>query len=364
MTINGYSPMVPGGYFEKVFLPLENANLGEVGAAEHARLSELGVRFLVFHEEAFPPKVSPFPFQLSLDNLLASPALELVERDGPLWLFRLRENPAFEPRPRSASIMGKVYEAEHYFLPSGRVRDDRAASGSRVVDYTPGDPASLARPFPLKGTYPCGDYLVRALLPQSEDEGSASVEVQVMNRDGDAILPLSARGSFTLEEPTALAFELLSSGEGPVTWDALYLTFAGEEEGQRIYEAEDLIHMGMTIEDPDAGGSRVVQLLPRRDPADYVLLGPDRLHGRGRHRASLHYAAAGKPVSSPGRFEVMITGTPEPLATAPLDIKEGPGKASIDFELEGDVPVRYRVFYEKEGELRLDRITVDRLSAD
>jgi hypothetical protein len=378
-TINGYSPIVPKDYFGSVFLPLEDVNLGVLGEGEHRRLRELDVNHVIFHEEAFPPKVSPYPAGFSAEGLMASPYLEFLRREGPLWLFRLKEAGDSVPGPAAAStVMGKVFEGEHFFLPPGRTRPDTAASGGMVVDFPPGS-FELNRPFPAKGKYPAGDYRVRALFPVTEGRSRPGVSLGVLNRDTTALLatgslPLEAaetpsdgsviflEASFTLSRATPLNFELSSGGSGPLTWDFLYLLHTGEEDPRWQYEAEDLVHMGRTIEQEGAGGGQVVELTPDRDPGDYALLGPDRILAAGTYRAFLKYRAIDGP-SPPGRFEVALSNSVEPLALAeippPLPGTEDWQRLTLPFSLSRPAPVRFRVFYKGSGTLLLDRIAIE-----
>jgi hypothetical protein len=381
-TINGYSPIVPADYFSSVFLPLEDVNLGVLGVEEHRRLRELDVEHVIFHEEAFPPKVSPYPAGFTAEGLMASPYLEFLRREGPLWLFKVKEDGAAVPSASAevSTVMGKVYEAEHVFLPPGTSRPDPAASGLRVVDYPPGPPAPMNRPFPAKGKYPGGSYRVRALFPVRGGDHGPGVKLRVVNRDSSAVImtaslapgaeetpapgtTLSLDGSFTIPRPASLAFELSSDKGRRLTWDCLYLLRAEEEEPRWLYEAEDLVHMGRAITEEGAGGGQIVELLPDRDPGDYVLLGPDRLLPAGSYRAFLDYRGPNGFSEKPGRFEVALSNSVEPLGRVDLSSASPPGgdwqRAALPFSLSRLSPVRFQVFYNRRDALYLDRITID-----
>lgn len=383
-TINGYSPIVPRDYFPTVFTPLEDINLGEIGEEEYRRLVDLEVGFLVFHEEAFPPKVSPYPFQLSLDNLRSSPYLEFVKREGSLWLFRLREDVVSpEYVPRATSVMGKVYEAEDVFRHPGEKRAESSASGGRVVDYPPGPPIQMSRPFPGKGKYPTGRYRLQAFFRDPQGPESGGVRLEVVNREsGDtlATIPFTSGlreysavstaftldGSFELDRPTPIAFRLSSDGRGPLSWDFLHLLHGDEREPRWSYEAEDLIHMGLTVDRRGAGGGRMVQLLPDRDPADFVLVGPDRILPEGRFRATLRYRLPGNSPRSPGRFEAGLSNAPRPLSRKdlpPRHLREEQ-EVSLAFRLTRPAPVRFKVYYNRAGEVLLDSIVIEPMEPD
>ncbi len=383
-TINGYSPIVPRDYFSTVFAPLEDINLGEIGEEEYRRLADLKVRFLVFHEEAFPPKVSPYPFQFSLDNLRNSPYLEFVRREGSLWLFRLKEG-AVSPEyaPGAASVMGKVFEAEDVSRPPGEIRAEPSAPGGRVADYPSGPPFQMNRPFPGKGKYPTGRYRLQAFFLEPQGAESGGVRLEVVHREsGDtlATTPVTSGlqeysegstifaldGSFELDRPTPIAFRLSSDGRGPLSWDFLYLLHEDEPEPRWSYEAEDLIHMGLTVDRTGAGGGQVVQLLPDRDPSDFVLVGPDRMLPEGRFRATLRYRIPGNPRGSPGSFEAGLSNTSRPLSQKDLPSRHPreEQEVSLAFHLTRPAPVRFRVYYNRSGEVLLDSIVIEPLQPE
>lgn len=87
--LNGYSPSPPADYFEKVFTPLESVNQGELSFAQYSLLKRMGVGSLIFHENLFPSKVSPFPPGATLEGLAGNPALEPVFSGGGATAFRI-----------------------------------------------------------------------------------------------------------------------------------------------------------------------------------------------------------------------------------------------------------------------------------
>ena len=62
--LNGYSPAAPRSYVERVFPPLYPLDFGDLRRPQYDLLKSLGIRFIVFHEEVYPPKISDFPFRL------------------------------------------------------------------------------------------------------------------------------------------------------------------------------------------------------------------------------------------------------------------------------------------------------------
>ena len=167
LLINGYSPATPRAYVERVFKPLYPLDFGEMRRPQYDLLRSLGIRFIVFHEEAYPRKISDFPFRVTAENLRASKYLETLMYDSPLWLFRLRaEPPPYEtPVGGRTSPVGSLWEAEHWSVGRGIRSADAGASGGAVVFSRPGRRAHSTgrsrtglpeRELPCSGTFPGG----------------------------------------------------------------------------------------------------------------------------------------------------------------------------------------------------------------
>lgn len=91
--VNGYNPFIKKDYFEGVFRRFESINQGILSDEQIAALGGMGVHWVLFHENLFPEKVSPFPAAATLQNLLNHPRLKLLKQDGPVWAFRILEAP-------------------------------------------------------------------------------------------------------------------------------------------------------------------------------------------------------------------------------------------------------------------------------
>lgn len=89
--LNGYTPVVPAYYVDEVFEYFRSLNAGILTNDQVDRLLGMNIRCLVFHEDAFPEIVSPFPAWSTLNRFLAHPRLELINRDAGAWAFRLLE---------------------------------------------------------------------------------------------------------------------------------------------------------------------------------------------------------------------------------------------------------------------------------
>ena len=87
--LNGYAAVTTPGYVDGVFHRFETMTEGDLTVDQLAGLRELGVTAVILHENAFPPKVSPFPFGATIRRHLADPRLRLLARDGDAWAFAI-----------------------------------------------------------------------------------------------------------------------------------------------------------------------------------------------------------------------------------------------------------------------------------
>ena len=93
--LNGYAAVRTHDYADRVFHRFETMTEGDLTDDQAAGLRELGVTHVILHENAFPAKVSLFPFGETLDRHLRDPRLQLVRFDpNGVWAFAVEpENP-------------------------------------------------------------------------------------------------------------------------------------------------------------------------------------------------------------------------------------------------------------------------------
>jgi len=372
--LNGYSPAVPRDYAGRIFQPLYPLDFGEMRRPQYDLLRRQGVRFIVFHEEAYPPQVSQFPVRLATENLRNSPFLETLASEPPLWLFRLRDEvPQAAPTFAATSPIGSLWEGELSLAPPGQRRADPLASDGAVATYPAGRAGIINRPIPRR-VFPTGSFRVQARFLAADGRPFPGLGLTVKNAESGLVLATTALAAaaagnglvdltttFALAEPTPIFVELTTDGSSPVNWDFLLLTFADEPEPRLAWEVEDLWHMGRTVADPEASGGLAVQLDPERDPHDFAFSGPNRLLPAGSWTATLRFMAAPPAVE---RFEVAVGGAASaPLAAAPLPplpAPSGPGyqEVAVPFTIERSAPLRLRVFFPGRRRLLLDRVVV------
>lgn len=116
--LNGYSPVVHEGYRDLASRRLGGVNGGLIEAEQFDLLLDMGIRYIIFHEDAFPEQISGYPAFLTLRRLLEDPRLALLAQDGSIWSFRMRttadptptrlpDGPYFPSRRWNASVTGR-----------------------------------------------------------------------------------------------------------------------------------------------------------------------------------------------------------------------------------------------------------------
>lgn len=101
--VNGYSPSPPANYFDSVFKPLESLNQGLLTSEQVSLLKEMNVDYIIFHEDVFPDKVSPFPSGMTLECLAANPMLIPLYRGERTAAFKLQSPHSSKKVPNSNS---------------------------------------------------------------------------------------------------------------------------------------------------------------------------------------------------------------------------------------------------------------------
>jgi hypothetical protein len=377
LLVNGYSPATPRTYVEQVFAPLYPLDFGEMRRSQYDLLKRLGVRFVVFHEEVYPPKISDFPFRVTVENLKASKYLETLAGAPPLWLFRLKEQPppGADEAASSLSPVGSLREAEQWNAGRGARVEDPLASGGATMAFPAGAAGVLGRPVPARD-YPAGRY--RALARFLTDPGAATpgLTLQVREAESGRLVASAAhpagtgRGGaldleaeFTLQALGRIVTQVASDGAAPVRWDFVLVRFADVPDPQLSVEIEDLWHMGIPLADPAASGGQAVELRPGYNPRDYAFTGPDRVLPAGAWVARLRFATDGAAGPAGGeRFEVGISNVERTLAATTLPAAAGPAgyrEAALPFRLSRSAPVRFRVYFPGVRRLVLDRISIE-----
>ncbi|MDP8237136.1 MAG: hypothetical protein P9M08_12195 [Candidatus Erginobacter occultus] len=367
--LNGYTPAVGGAYFDEIFLPYQSINQGWLTDEQADSLIDRGITHLVLHEDIFPDKVSPFPHSHTLAALLDSPRLELLRRDGPVWAFRIRE----EPAPAVGAVPGTdlYFPSRHWlFDPAAEesegqtaVRDDRTASRGRYLELSPGAAVLIsptdAPPAPdlrwmirLRGR---GRLLAEVII---DDRVSPAEAIPVNSADWSWVSVPAPTDDFS-----RLSLRLtLQSGSADLC--SALLTAGGTvrpgEEDILVLPAYRFFHRGSS--DPD---QQDVHFRGGIDQPGWALWGPQLPLPAGRYEVSLHFDSPAPPGTVLGSFhfeqfftEAGRVGIPV-TAGAPAGIKftiqeNLPWKAACYFYGNADLTIRDLAIRRRDREEQTD----------
>ena len=258
--VNGYSPVVKRNYKPEVFDRLGSCNKGVLTTNQLDMLRSMKIGYVILHEDAFPEKVSPLPVAFTLRNLLDHPHLELLKQSGPIWAFRVLEEP-HEREPRAPDW--KV------FFPARRHEFERGCDKSMVTeaeDVSSSAFVSLSDPGQVLATK--GTHMVETpdlkWLVRMAGEGVLTVKHLFNGEDGhETTMALNEDGWIWREIPVVshpghakTALSLSFAKGGGVDLDAAIL-MAGEwtppPPGESLsLPAALFFHAGAT--DLDSGG--------------------------------------------------------------------------------------------------------------
>lgn len=281
--LNGYAAVKTGDYLERVFYAFETMTEGECTQAQADALRELGVDVVLLQENAWPSKVSSFPFGYTLRRFLADPRFELLAEEDGVWAFRLKG--AEEALPEGKQVPPPVGIVRHF---AGPFAKDRMRVRLRAFAGYQQDGAFgwLVRGrFPERVTVYCdsGDgvesnRVVRTLaLGQSDAVRLAAIERP----------PVPPRAFSWLTFPSAdgrnSGVELLDVAYVPMQ------PLAKDRDGTLRLCAADLTHEFGTTVLNEEGEPSALAFKPLRDPVSCAVAGPDRPlpFSAGRYRAEL-----------------------------------------------------------------------------
>jgi hypothetical protein len=387
--INGYSPLVKAEYTSHVFWPLAPMNGGDLAAEQAETIQKLGVGYVVFHADAYPPKVGAFSPYFAIRRLMESPYLDLVMKKDPLWVFKPRAIPG-PPKTPSPSRLGSFFEAERMNWINGKKTEDQDASGGLALRAQPGKDLPemgvlSAGPY---ATFPSGRYKVLMRIKvEGEMKGAIPVaRIDVAGDQGKIILAqkeiypadLPAAGGykeFELEYDLApgrfwqVECRVFSSGSAAVWYDYAYVIAAKADGPKDFYEAEELrYYSGRLVEDKQASGGQAIRSMPGLHPDDYMVFGPQTMFEAGQWRAIVRLKADRDAGTAPaGQVDVWI-GT---AATAAVSRKVtaadlgGAGKwadIAVDFTLTRRTMVEAAVMFGGVSPLAVDYIRFEKRS--
>ena len=337
--LNGYSPSVPGGYFTNIFSRLESLNQGVLSDAQRALLLDAGIEYLFFHEQPYPPKVSPFPAQIAEERLRSNPFLEPLSMTNAVWAFRVKRTPREEaPAPVPPGIGTDVYEAypASVHWPASRIagRGNDPGTATNCLLHLRAPVASA--PSMRYKVLASGQGLLRS------DSGR---EVAIPGGPAPVwtdlpFTPPRGEDWHVAAGRPVLRYALLVAGEEATLRDAK----------ARLWPAAFFFHQG--VSSPETGSVRFTAADVARG---MVLYGPDIPLPPGRYRARLVSAPPGGPTKSPaGEFLVTTLGETETILARTGVI---PGIVSeTDFDYDGLAPLRLALHFHRTSDITVQSI--------
>ncbi len=335
--VNGYSPAVPAGYYETTFKKYESLNQGFADDAQLDDLLAMGVGHLIFHANAFPEKVSPFPAAATLRALVGHPRLALIADDGLTFAFRI--------------------------LPKHAIEHIALANWVQAL-YCPARQWNWSPPL---GIQPAGSVPLTWRTPVCPASGLRYLLKLETGTDHPILIPPGSSGIASLTHPIAGLPDwtqadlptptgaLVSAVSGPVVLERALLTAgalpAPRPDGAIQIPPALLFHVGHS-----APGQNSVRFDPETVPARRVLYGPDLPLPPGIYDVVLDYRLphGSGAAAPPGFFRVLDLSDPQPLVDAALD----PAANSMGFPAIslGPDPIRLEFHYAGNGPVVLDNI--------
>jgi hypothetical protein len=351
--VNGYAPMTPEGYFERVFKKFEPLNQG---VADDARLDELlamGVRYVEVFPRAFPEKVSPWPPAATVRRLTANPRLEAIWGTGsdedelePSFAFRILTAEAAAGRAAEANWDDSLWPAAiHWKYPKDAPQE-----------VGPGGTHSLVTRAPIEDA-PNRRVVFRvapgSAWPRGEEFRGEQRRADAVDEDG-----LPEWESVPMESPRG---EVLEAGAEGFSLEHAYVA-AGEAwlpgaDGVRRVPPALMWHGGRM-----RPGRPEVEFLPEATAAGVALYGPQLPVPAGRWRGVARFKAApseeadepaedGEPV---GSLRVVSGRSGAIFAEAPLRMGDTMAETEV-CALPSD-PIRLEVVYEANAALVVEEL--------
>ncbi|MBI4765572.1 MAG: hypothetical protein HY787_13370 [Deltaproteobacteria bacterium] len=406
--INGYAPVVVRDYIEKVFWPLFPLNYGELTPREIREMNQLKVDLITFHDDyqVYTNKISPFPPRLALKRLAASPWLEPLSVHRNLSLFKFQGNPGGPGNPPDpGSPVNAVFYAQDLKNQIGQRLFDPSASGFYLLlqdepllrgKWVPQTKArgNLIQALPGRDKpgylidgparfLPSGNYIstFRVKTGRASDRREAATLEIIDDRDQNVLTRKKIGGQesgiannwvdvplpFKLSSVTRVNFRIYFAGTLPVTVNLVKVGFAGQRNGPGVVEAEDLFRQtGEILPDPLASRGEAVFGQGGYHPPVMLIQGPYRTFDPGRYRIQF-YLKAGKNFSGSSDKTVAELGVASDMGkhlfkkrrvTAGDLTGERYKPVAMDFEVPFRCEVDFRVKFESQADVWIDRIEV------
>ncbi|MCX7591470.1 MAG: hypothetical protein N2255_07565, partial [Kiritimatiellae bacterium] len=354
--LNGYRPVVSAEYRKNVFQALNSANTGLLTREQIEFLRKKNVSHVIFHDNAFPEQVSPFPAFFTLKRLLEHPCLELLDHADGIWAFRILDT----DKPRSPLDLPVAiwFPAFHKQWEMERLEGQAAVE----MDVT----ASAGRCVKLaaEGTFIAGKSFDTFAVPHAKLKvrvrGRGTFEVRFFETEAGPRLHQEVNTDqwIWLDFPVEAAQQRICPqffwNAGSVCFDMMLFT-AGDWEppavGQRVNIPACLFFRAGVV-DPQTG---TVTLRPEWD-ADLVIFYGLRLPlERGEYELALVYETTAPAGTLLGEFGVETVR--DSSGNTPVWAGE---RARVHFRQGENVPVSVKFRYSRNAEITIREVQITR----
>ncbi len=361
---NGYSPAVRREYIDGFYARVRGFNHGRIGDDALDALSGMGIQSVLFHEDLFPLKVSPFPAGRTLEVLRRHPRLRLLAQDGPVWAF------AILPRDAARPEAGRDIEPYAGAWPPARCAEGEKA-GPRMWEISAPDCSGgafsvlssekdrLTAPRVSFGVDPAAAWRVRV-------RGAGTLSVAWSGGGGEdaapaVTLPVQTGGTWIWIRvpppdpvPQDGSFAMaLGWAAGRVELDVMYFgagTVMAPAAGERrVLPAATFFRAGHTL----AGGA--VEFLRERDASDRIFYGPGLPLAPGRYVAELEFHSTAPAGVHLGSFAVERNSAPA------VPVVAGATHASVEFVQTADTPLTAGFTFSRLADVVIERLALLRL---
>jgi hypothetical protein len=359
--LNGYSPVVGKDYIEEVFAPLMSINSGVLTDEQIAFLEAMNVRYVLFHQDAFPEQVSWFPVGATLQKFLYHPRLELLRQDHNIWAFRILETPRAVTAERPWTLFGSRFQPDFSFErppAGGAVVEDETAAFGRFMRLEQAD-ATVALRMVDQHEMQAPRLLVRVRGDARWEWGVEQCGVEewqpMQTETADWIwvdMPLDWQPDCTTWRAR---FRLL---EGTLDLDMASYT---EGEPPRLEVGESILipaptfyHAGYTDLERDA-----VVLRPVYEAAARIFYGPRWVVPDGRYAAELVWAEPAPAAEAyVGRLEIKLN---HERVEAAVEVFGADHEPLVFSTVPVNLPLEFGLHYARETEVAIRGIRLTRL---
>lgn len=336
--LNGYAPAVPDNYYPNYFSKLDALNGGVLTEDELNVLKDAGINAIIFHEQPYPDKVSPFPAAIALRRLRANAALREIVSKGGITVF------AFTGlKPDESALDGTP---EQLFASSGSYRWPASRLAERKGN-TFGEPGladtylvRLRAPVPYApfmrymmllsgGGELLGDNGTRVVVPETP----TWVHVPFTTQRGECFKVTSGRPFMQCALITAGTTNTLSRGDS-FTW-----------------RATDFFHTG--ISESETGS---VAFDSKRNGSGITLFGPNLPFEEGEYAVSFSgdfIKGDFTSVQTLGdNVNTLVSSAPEQIASQKV--------ITLRFTYDGLSPLQFAYHYSGTGPSKVTSIRLER----